>query len=320
MALRDAGQYEEAITAFEALKGYKDSKTQISECKYLYAVGMMNCEQYEQAITTFEALEDYKDSADQIPVCQRGIQERDYKLGVALMKEGKIVEAYELLAPLGEYKDSAQKATSMYQTYKAEKMANPQIGSVLFLGKYQIDSDKENGTEDIEWLILDIKDGRALVVSKYALDIKTLHGDHVNVTWEECALRTWLNGEFFEAAFDQTEKERIPIVAVPAHAVPDSKTTPGNETQDRIFLLSYEEAMTYFASDEDRQCPPTAYSAENGAYVSSGTENCWWWLRTPGFYQSSFMCVSSDGSINEFGIGVNREKGTVRPAMWIELD
>ena len=32
------------------------------------------------------------------------------------------------------------------------------------------------------------------------------------------------------------------------------------------------------------------------------------------------MSVGSTGAINKFGIGVDRDNGTIRPAMWVELE
>ena len=34
------------------------------------------------------------------------------------------------------------------------------IGSIVTLGRYEQDGDKENGPEEIEWIVLDAKDGR----------------------------------------------------------------------------------------------------------------------------------------------------------------
>ena len=340
--LKDEGKYDEAIAIFEELGRYRDSRDQVTECKYLYAVAMKNTGEYEKAIEAFTALEDYKDSKEQIPLCRSAMKERDYNRGIAYMKKGEIVKAYELLKPLGEYKDSAQKTASMYERYKAALMADPQVGGTLIFGKYHTDDDPNTPTEDIEWIILEIKHGNALVISKYAIDARPFHTDHKDITWAQSSLRGWLNTEFLETAFTAEERSRIPIVSVPVDPVENTGTedptdptgatenteaTADNEafTEDQVFLLSYDEAMTYFASDADRICLETYYIAEiNEEEMEEDEEytlkNRWWWLRTAGFYQSSFMCVSSKGSINDFGIGVSQGKGGVRPVMWITLE
>lgn len=318
--LKNTGKYSEAITAFEELGRYKDSKDQIVECRYLQAKALMGTLEYELAIPIFEELEDYEDSADQIELCKTGIIERDYNRGVALLAEGKTVEGYELLISLGDYKDSAKRAKAVFPQYKYEKTKVAEIGGSLFLGKYEQDNDKDNGAEDIEWLILDIQDGRALVVSKHALEVKPFHFANTAVNWEGSSIRTWLNSNFIDTAFNEYEKTQIPTVTVPADVLPESTTEPGNDTEDRVFLLSYTEVTTYFTSDEQRRCVASVYAAEEGAYVKEETNRCWWWLRTPGFYQDTGMSVGSTGAINEFGIGVDRDNGTIRPAMWVELE
>ncbi len=320
LALKDSGKYAEAITAFEEMKGYKDSNDQIEECRYLQGKALMGTSEYELAIPIFEALEDYSDSAYQIEMCKAGILERDYSRGIGCLSEGRIVEGYELLISLGDYKDSAKRARAVFPQYKYEKTKVAEIGGSLFLGKYEQDNDKENGAEDIEWLILDIQDGRALVISKHALEVKPFHFANTAVTWEGSSIRTWLNGEFIDSTFNEMEKSRIPAVTVTADVLPESTTEPGNDTEDRIFLLSYTEATTYFTSDEQRRCVASLYAAEDGAYVKDETGYCWWWLRTPGFYQDTGMSVGSTGAINSFGIGVDRDNGTIRPAMWVELN
>lgn len=62
--LMDNGKYEEAITAFEALDGYKDSQDRIKESKYQNAVSLLNEGKYHKAATEFSALKDYKDSRE----------------------------------------------------------------------------------------------------------------------------------------------------------------------------------------------------------------------------------------------------------------
>lgn len=62
--LMDNGKYEEAITAFEALDGYKDSQDRIKESKYQNAVLLLNEGKYHKAATEFSALNNYKDSRE----------------------------------------------------------------------------------------------------------------------------------------------------------------------------------------------------------------------------------------------------------------
>ena len=164
-----------------------------------------------------------------------------------------------------------------------------------------------------------MKDGKALVISKYALDCKQYNTNYTDVTWETCTLRKWLNNDFLGAAFSAEEKAMIPTVTVSADKNPEYITNPGNATQDQVFLLSVKEANKYFSSDSARQCEPTDYAVANGVW-KSGSGSCWWWLRSPGGNQCTAAIVNYDGDVGEDGLSVVDDSDAVRPALWIDLN
>ncbi len=197
-----------------------------------------------------------------------------------------------------------------------------QVGDYITFGSYEQDNDLSNGKEPIEWLVLDEQDGRILVISKYALDSKSYHEERVDVTWETCTLRSWLNDEFINEAFMSGERAKIPVVTVTADGNPDWVTDPGNDTYDRVFLLSINEANEYFGSDSERECKATDYVMATGTLVSDyeGYEgNCWWWLRSSGCTQDFAARIVSEGYVRSAGANVDSWYNSVRPAMWIEL-
>ena len=196
---------------------------------------------------------------------------------------------------------------------------NCKVGDYITFGTYEQDNDTLNGKEPIEWLVLDKKDGKVFVISKYALDCKSYNDEYEAVTWETCALRAWLNNEFINEAFSSTEQEGILISTVSDNKNPVYDTDPGKATQDKVFLLSINEAEKYFSSANERQCKPTDYAVANGVKESSGNGNCWWWLRSPGNYQSHAAGVCSDGSFSESGYTILSVYASVRPAMWINF-
>ena len=281
--------------------------------KYNDAIALMNAGKYYEAITAFEALDEYKDSVTKIDECK-------YNNAIALLNAGNIVEGYEALIALDGYKDSADKASSIYDKYKVEKLKVAKVGDYVFFGAYEQDNNTSNGKEDIEWLVLEVKDGKALVISKYALDCQQYNTSYTDVTWETCTLRKWLNNDFLGAAFSADEKSMIPTVTVSADKNPDYSTNPSNTTQDQVFLLSITEANKYFSSDSARQCKPTEYAVAGGAYVNSSNGNCGWWLRSPGFRQYNAAYVDRDGVVIAGGSGVDGGLDAVRPALWIDLN
>ena len=256
-----------------------------------------------------------------------------YNNAVALMEEGNIIEAYDTFMELDGYKDSADKAVSIYEQYKVEKLKAAKVGDYVFFGAYEQDNKADNGKEDIEWLVLEVKDGKALVISKYALDCKQYNSSHTDITWEKSSLRKWLNDDFINSAFSDDEKKEIVTGTVPADENPGNVTDPGNATQDQVFLLSIVEANKYFDYNDSRKCKPTAYAIANGAYVNGADGYCWWWLRSPGNFQDRAAFVDSYGLVSEvgddvgdtqdlyeYGLNIDHDNDCVRPALWIDLN
>lgn len=242
------------------------------------------------------------------------IQSNKYDRAIKLIDSGDYQTAYTLLQNLS-YKDSAEKLQSIKPLLLAK--ANP--GDTVLFGEYEQDNNTSNGKEGVEWLVLEVKDGKALVVSKYALDCKQYNTSNTDVTWETCTLRKWLNNDFINAAFSSYEKAMIPTVTVSADENPDYSANPGNATQDQVFLLSITEANKYFNSAGARQCEPTDYAVANGSRESHSGNLCWWWLRSPGNTQDSAAYVYSSGDVYESGSDVDIGTSAVRPAMWISI-
>lgn len=322
IALMDLGSYEEAISVFEAADGYKDSVQKIEDCenailegKYIDAVALMEAERYDEAIVAFKAIEDYKDSAAQIKACNTAIMDGKYNDAVALI-ETDVVQAYEALIALDSYKDSAEKASSIYEEYKITKRNNAQVGDYILFGSYEQDNNTVNGKEDVEWLVLDKDGDRLLLISRYALRFRGYGSDWKHGTWETSKLRGWLNDTFINDAFSNDEQALIVETTInnPTYWASDT------DTRDRIFLLSTGEAWEYFASEEARQCTLTEYAYAIDSVIRSGDNDfCLWWLRTPGSYDREDACtVESDGHVNSYGSLASA--AGVRPTLWINIE
>ena len=286
--------------------------------KYNDAIALMDAGKYTEAISAFEALDGYKDSATKITECNTAILDGKYNDAIALMDAGKYEEAISAFKALDGYKDSADKAKLIFDQYKVEKLKIAKAGDYVFFGSYEQDNNISNGKEDIEWLVLEVRAGKALVVSKYALDCKKYNTSYTYVTWETCTLRNWLNNDFINAAFSAEEKAMIPTVTVSADNNPEYSTDPGYATQDQVFLLSITEANKYFSSESARQCEPTDFATANGARKING--NCRWWLRSPGYNPLCASYVDYGGDVFEFGSGVHNGSSAIRPALWIDLN
>lgn len=290
----------------------------IPNVKYNNALELMEQGSYEEAIAAFSTVDGYKESAEKITEC-------NYNNALELIEKENYVEAYDILKSLGDYKDSADKLNTIFPKYKAEKLKNAKVGDHVFFGAYEQDGDTSNGKEDIEWLVLARENNRILVISEKALDSQPYNEKYVDITWETCTLRKWLNGTFVNSAFSETERAKIPTVTVSADKNPVYDTNPGNATQDKVFLLSITEAEKYFTTNEARKCVPTEYAIDQGAhtsdsYTKNGEATCWWWLRSPGLTQYNAAGVYIDGDVSESGSRVHNDDDAVRPVLWIDLE
>lgn len=191
-------------------------------------------------------------------------------------------------------------------------------GDTFVLGQYEQDNEPENGAEPVEWQVLSVENGRAQVISRYALDAKPYNNSYINVTWRRSSLRKWLNNDFFDSAFSPAEKSFIAEVenANPSNHL--ARTMGGLSTKDRIFLLSLEEANRYFSDDDSRLCHATPYARANGAYVGENGYS-WWWLRSPGRTGQMAAVVLYVGYITGPGYSVCDASNVVRPAFWLDM-
>lgn len=192
------------------------------------------------------------------------------------------------------------------------------VGDYITFGSYEQDNNLGNGKEDIEWLILDVHDDKLFVISKYALDAHPYNTEYVEVTWETCTIRSWLNDEFFYSAFSELERENISTVTLNS-ANPVIDGDPGNDTQDKVFLISIEESYGYIELDGFINCIPTEYAISQGVNdVNLFGGFCWWRLRSHGSNQAYAAVVYPNDGIDCVGKKVSMD-GAIRPAMWIEI-
>jgi hypothetical protein len=195
--------------------------------------------------------------------------------------------------------------------------AKTKIGGIITFGSYEQDGDTNNGQEPIEWRVLAVENDHALIISDKLLDAKAYNRDFVDITWEKCTLRSWLNERFAEAAFTAEEKEAILVTDLVNEGNREYAVDGGNPTQDKIFLLSIDEAKRYFSGDDDKIAFTTPYAEKQGVGVKKGKG--WWWLRSPGDDAEYTMCVRHDGSFFETGRSVHLDYNGVRPALWLDM-
>ncbi|MBQ7501335.1 leucine-rich repeat protein [bacterium] len=185
--------------------------------------------------------------------------------------------------------------------------ANKRVGERFEFGRYPQGANGE--VKPISWRVLRRDKDALLVISEYGLDAKPYNGECKNITWSECTLRRWLNGEFMQKAFSAQEQSLIKVSTLSNNA--------GLSTDDRVFLLSKDEAMSLFADDNDRMAKSTTYATKRGAYTYTGDGTTWWWLRSRSNDDYDAADVHAGGYIGLYD--VNNASAAVRPAFRIAI-
>ena len=182
---------------------------------------------------------------------------------------------------------------SLSAGYAPEVLDSVAEGDYVTFGRFEQDGDEWNGPEQIEWLVVKKEGNRALLLTRYGLK-----GMDPGGKWEDSSVREWMNGEFFEDAFNEKEKTLIPVTQVEnpdtfelyrawhadddglvvgpnglEGAVSDHGTEGGNATMDRVFALSYVELQNWFGAERYSEqniswnerliCYPTEYGRQN---------------------------------------------------------
>ncbi len=160
-------------------------------------------------------------------------------------------------------------------------------------GSYQQGLTDEETTvqrqEPLDWYLLDIQDGTAILLSKYLIDGVQFN---LNATdgndWAGSNLRSWLNSTggisssrneegFYDTAFTDEEKEKIVLTEVNMNsdgsfiAYNTTKesdwweryTTSGEDTSDYVWVLSGEEVFEYFGLSQIATYEELGHDPEN---------------------------------------------------------
>jgi len=277
----------------------------------------------------FFTISGWKDADEQVYTCKKRIEEikaNDEAEAKRYKKNVIIILIVCMFLVLGVILNAAFSSINRYLAIDkygeafVETFESLEVGDTYIYGNYEQDNNTTNGKEGIRWIVLEKHDGKALLVSQYGLECKQYNEDGV-ATWETCTLRKWLNDDFINAAFSESEKALIPNVTVKAHSNPEYNTNPGKSTKDRVFLLSIAEANTYFESNSARQCMVTDYAIANCDFESQIKRYCsGWWLRSPGKSPGRAATVRAYGEVDTFGKTVLQNAYPVRPAIWIDLN
>ena len=258
--------------------------------------------------------------------------------------------AYTLTMPAGDVTITAAAATAALQLVdrsgampSAANIAGAQASSVYF-GTYRQSSDGNGGynVDPIKWRVLQNTAGHLFLLSDKNLDAQEYHVNLESVTWAESTVRSWLNGydswankagryysgdSFQGEAFSGTEYAAIADTYLYNDDNPSYGTEGGDDTTDKVFLLSIAEAQnTDFGFPDNyyetpiRQASNTDYAKDRGVYTYSSTGCGDWWLRSPGDEDYYAAIVNHFGYVDDVGCRVGDGDVAVRPAFSLNLN
>ena len=186
------------------------------------------------------------------------------------------------------------------------------------------------------WRVLDIQGNVALLITEDIIEQRAYHDAYKDITWADCSLRKYLNGEFYDK-FSEADKSRIISVLNKNLDNQWYGSKGGVDTKDSIFLLSIEEVCKYFGDSRSKlynrgknQRYWFERKDENNnkriARFEGETWGSWWWLRSPGRVSVKAVYIHGDGNIGIQGnnilkgnISDGKCTGGVRPALWLKL-
>ena len=183
------------------------------------------------------------------------------------------------------------------------------------------------GVKPMPWQVLEKKDGKALVISKYVFDCQAYHSSFYKVRWNDTTICKWLNTEYASRYFTDKEKERITPVYIDRDANLFMEKQE-NTVENTLFFLSIEEAAKYMKTAADRLARITAHGKRKIMWATFDVY-AHWWLRSlsPDKVGAGATHVRLDGVIQEHGGYILSNSYDefydhfgVRPAMYIKLD
>ncbi len=290
-------------------------------------------------------------------------------MGAVLDSMASSWKSYEYYSGTGEMYDGIMKASdymmycdvkygeNKYRGVKFTSYRPPYTGKLNAYPYYQLTNGYDTDTtywfryEPLVWRVLGSEDGGTIVMSENIIDSQAFNnyilladgeywGNSAKTSYannySKSSIRSWLINDFYSTAFSSTQQNRIVTrecdnsCYVPA---PEYYKYYGNplKTNDKVFLLSFDEAMNAnFSFESDARLSDTAKIAQGTDYsrcqglcvdsraidVNDGNS---WWLRSSTNVTWSGCFIDGDGNRSCYSNVVNTTYIGVRPAIKLDL-
>lgn len=288
VALRENGQYDDAIAAFAELGEYSDANEQIAETKYQQGKALLSAKNYDDAARILISIQAYKD-VDKL-------LEKDDNM-IAAARDAKFA--------VGNYV-----SFGTYPQTKAGNDATPiewlvlarDGNKALLISRYGLDAQRYNkDTTSVTWETCTLRTwlngtfyNKAFSSAEQAAILTTNVDNSKNQCYSGWSTNGWKNTQ-----------DKVFLLSY-AEA-------------NKYFGVTY-----YNSSNTKSRVAPTAYAIAHGAWTSSSDKTAdsvnagWWWLRSPGSDQRSAAYVLADGSLYDLSVG--SDSASVRPALWVNIE
>ena len=309
--LKKRGKGFKELASYKKVRDYAGAELerQLNEIEtiatYNEGINLMKASKFENAINCFNAVISYGDSKEKISECKRCIEiERERQIAqIKRREEQRLIDEKKRIAEEKEH-------------FK-QRLRSCKYGDEFTFGTY--------ANERIEWRVISCDRDSVLLLSKYAIDNIQYKESYVDTTWKSSSLRKWLNGGFYEQAFDADEKAMIKVSSVYTPSISSDypagvhilSVDGGGTTEDRVFLLCLDEVSKYLKTNEARSCKATDHAKSKGIFEKGG--RCYWGLRSPGCEQKFQALIKPSGEIFDSGYPVKDKQG-VRQAIRIMIE
>ncbi len=225
----EKGEYGMAERAFERLGDYSDSRGMLLQCRYQKTQQLLENGEYYTASSEFYELIGYEDSENQY-------RRACYYQRLELEENGKLEKACLYLKIAKGYEDASDQLTRVRNKYIRTKPFDFEFGRYYDYNEKYISA--------LRWKVMDIQGDMAFVRTNI-IDYQPLDDNDPDCTWENSALREWLNGDFCEDAFNDNEKTQIRTsVFETVSGDYNYIGTSGSGIFDKVFLLNTSEAKS----------------------------------------------------------------------------
>lgn len=202
------------------------------------------------------------------------------------------------------------------------------------LGQYPQDDESGNNKDALEWIVLIKAEGRALLLSKYIIDCKRFNNEVEEgcreYNYSNSSIREWLNNEFYNLAFNDSDQENILSVKIDCLTILKDNNEK-KESTDKVFLLSENQIIELFGYDSDSlkydmlkaTCTKFAKKKKDDDcnLAVCGNNGASYWLRDVyaiGRYANASI-IHASGNFNRESCNLDFNDVGVRPAIWVAL-